>query len=243
MANYVAYVRVSTDRQGKSGLGLEAQEALIASFIASTAGAKLLCPVFTEIETGKNDDRPVLAQAISRCHQTGATLLISKLDRLARSVSFISNLMKAVDFRVAEMPHATPFELHIRASVAEEEARMISARTKAGLAAAKARGTWISKAGNVTTGLGGDRGYRAGPDKLREMGQLGGIAATVVNVRRANRYASEISPTLAELRAEGITSNKAVAAALNARGVATPRGGHWTGTAVRRLLKRVEALA
>jgi len=231
MANYVAYVRVSTDRQGKSGLGLEAQEALISSFIASTPGAKLLCPILTEVETGKNDDRPILAQAIARCHQTGATLLISKLDRLARSVSFIANLMKAVDFRVAEMPHAAPFELHIRASVAEEEARMISARTKAALAAAKARGVK----------LGGDRGYRPPHDPVRLANA--GASASVVHTRNANRFASEIGPVLAELEVAGVTSNKGIAAAMNARGVATPRGGKWTATAVRRLLARVETLA
>ena len=231
MTSFVAYVRVSTDRQGKSGLGLEAQEALIASFIAATADAKLLCPAFKEVETGTDDGRPVLAQAIARCHQTGAWLLIAKLDRLARSVSFISALMKAVDFRVAEMPHATPFELHIRASVAEEEARMISARTKAALAAAKARGVK----------LGGDRGYRPPPDPVRQANA--GAAATMVNTRKANRFAGELAATIADLHASGITSNVGIAAALNARGVATPRGGTWTATAVRRTLARVEALA
>lgn len=231
MTNFVAYVRVSTDRQGKSGLGLEAQEALIDSFIAATPGAQLLCPVFTEIETGKNDNRPVMAQAIARCHQTGATLLIAKLDRLARSVSFVANLMKAVDFRVAEMPHATPFELHIRASVAEEEGRMISARTKAALAIAKAKGTK----------LGGDRGYRLPRDAARE--DRTAQAAGAAHTRDANRFASELRNVIANLQNDGVTSNKGLAAALNNLGVSTPRQGVWTATAVRRVLARLETLA
>ena len=231
MATFIGYTRVSTDKQGRSGLGLEAQEAAIAAFIAASPDARLLAPLFTEIESGRNDARPVLAQAIARCRQTGATLLIAKLDRLARDVAFISNLMRQVDFRVAEMPHATPFELHIRASVAEEEARMISQRTKAALAAARVRGVK----------LGGDRGYRPPHDPVRIASAA--AAAAVSHTRNANRFASGLAPVISDIRSAGITTHHGIAAALNARGVGTPRGGQWTATAVRRALERVAALA
>lgn len=231
MTNYIGYVRVSTDKQGRSGLGLEAQEAAIAAFIAASPGSRLLAPLFSETESGRNDDRPALAAAIARCKQTGAVLLISKLDRLARSVHFIASLMTQVDFRVADMPHATPFELHIRASVAEEEARMISQRTKAALAAAKVRGVK----------LGGDRGYRPPHDPVRMA--RAATAAAVSHTRNANRFASDLAPALADIQASGIITHHGISAALNAAGVTTPRGGQWTPTAVRRALERVASLS
>src|ERR1700733_8751874 len=132
---FVSYLRVSTDRQGKSGLGLEGQQAAIDAFLQPND--KLLAPPYIEVESGKNSDRPQLRLALDRCRKTGATLLIARLDRLARNVRFISSLMEeGVPFVACDMPNATPFMLHIYAAVAEEEARAISRRTKAALAAA-----------------------------------------------------------------------------------------------------------
>lgn len=220
---FVTYLRVSTDKQGRSGLGLEAQQAAIDAFVV--AGDRVLAPPYVEVESGKNSDRPKLREALERCSKTGATLLIARLDRLARNVRFISTLMEqGIPFVACDMPTATPFMLHIYAAVAEEEARAISRRTKAALAAAKARGVK----------LGGDRGYRpaAAPDA-----RLGGDATK----RQADQAAHALAPILAELRAAGAASLHQLAAGLTARGIATPRGGVWTATAVRRALARVGA--
>jgi DNA invertase Pin-like site-specific DNA recombinase len=220
---FVAYLRVSTDRQGRSGLGLEAQQAAIAAFLQS--GDRLLTPPFTEVESGKNSERPQLRAAMERCRKTGATLLIARLDRLARNVRFISALMEeGVPFVACDMPTATPFMLHIYAAVAEEEARAISRRTKAALAAAKARGIK----------LGGDRGYRpvAAPN-----GRLGGDAVR----READHAAHRTLIAIEAIRADKGTdmSLQQLAHALTERGAATPRGGTWTATAVRRALARI----
>src|SRR5262245_46589441 len=135
MTKYVAYYRVSTVRQGQSGLGLEAQQAAVAAFCEPIES-------FTEVESGKrSDNRPQLALAITACRRLKATLIVAKLDRLARNVAFVSTLMESgVDFVAADNPHATRLTVHILAAVAEHEREMISQRTKAALAAAKARG-------------------------------------------------------------------------------------------------------
>lgn len=222
---FVAYLRVSTDKQGDSGLGLEAQRAAIQAFLQPAD--RLLEPPFVEVESGRKADRPQLRAALDRCRETRSTLLIAKLDRLARDVHFISGLMKqGVPFVAADMPDTDPFMLHIRAAVAEEEARMISRRTKAALAAAKARGVK----------LGGDRGYRppAPPDA-----RLGAAASVVARQAKADDAALRVRPLLDQLRAEGVDSLSGFAAALNERGVTTPRGGRWTATAVRRALARL----
>ena len=179
---YAAYIRVSTDKQGRSGLGLEAQQAAIAAFLRP--GDRLLQPAFREIESGKNSDRPQLRAALDRCRQTGATLLIARLDRLARSVRFIAGLMEeGVPFVACDMPAATPFMLHVYAAVAEEEARAISRRTKAALAAAKARGVV----------LGGDRGYRppAPPNAA-----AGAAASAASRQRSADHSAHALLPVI-----------------------------------------------
>jgi DNA invertase Pin-like site-specific DNA recombinase len=222
---FVSYLRVSTDKQDRSGLGLEAQQAAIAAFLQPTD--KLLASPFIEVESGKNSDRPQLRAAMERCRKTGATLLIARLDRLARNVRFISALMEeGVAFVACDMPSATPFMLHVYAAVAEEEARAISRRTKAALAAAKARGVK----------LGGDRGYRpvTAPDA-----RLGGEA-----VRREADYAAHRTMVAIEaIRADqgAGMSLQGLARALTERGITTPRGGAWTGTAVKRVLARTSA--
>ena len=220
---FVAYLRVSTAKQGSSGLGLEAQQAAITAFVKPCD--KLLTPPYVEIESGKNSARPQLRAALEHCHRTGATLLIARLDRLARKVSFIANLMEeGVPFIACDRPNATAFELHIYASMAQEEGRAIADRTRKALAAAKARGVK----------LGGDRGYRpvTGPDA-----RLGGAAVKLAADHAAHGVAADIERILA---AAGMNvSPQALARELTAQGVATPRGGTWTATAVRRVLARV----
>lgn len=222
---FVAYLRVSTDRQGRSGLGLEAQQAAINAFLAPAD--RLLAPPYVEVESGRKAARPQLAAALDRCSRTGATLLIAKLDRLSRDAYFLLGLQRAgVDFVAADMPTANRLTVGIMALVAEEEARMISARTKAALAAAKARGTK----------LGGDRGYRppAPPDA-----QAGGAASGASRSRAADHAAFRLLPLIEGIKAEGATSLRDIAAGLASRGIPTPSGsGQWTATAVRRLLAR-----
>ena len=139
MTSFVAYYRVSTDRQGASGLGLDAQRESVSRFV----GAGQLAAAFTEVESGRKDtNRPQLQAALTECRKRKATLLIARLDRLARNVAFIANLMESgVDFVAVDMPQANRLTIHILAAVAEHEREMISARTKAALAQAKARGT------------------------------------------------------------------------------------------------------
>ena len=201
----VTYLRVSTDRQGQSGLGLEAQRAAVAPYVE--AGWPL--GEFVEVESGRKDDRPQLAAALALCRQHNARLVIAKLDRLARSVALISGLMESgVEFVAADMPEANRFMLHIMAAVAEHEREMISQRTKAALAAAKARGTR----------LGNPR-----PDTAR--------MRAVVAERVAN-FRAGVLPSILLLQAEG-RSLRAIAAELNAKGIKAPRGGTWHPTSVR----------
>ena len=223
---FVPYLRVSTDKQGRSGLGLEAQQAAIEAFIGP--GDTLIVPPFVEIESGRNSDRPKLIEALAKCRRTGATLLIAKLDRLARSVRFISTLMEeGVPFIACDMPTATPFMLHVYAAVAEEEARAISKRTKVALAAAKARGVK----------LGGDRGYR--PETPPDW-RKGVPAASAARGRKADHAAHAVLPAIKEARRKGAISLRQVAEALNDAGVSTATGAGWTATGVRRVLLRIE---
>ncbi len=205
---YVAYYRVSTAKQGASGLGLEAQQAAVLAHCQSAPLA-----AFTEVESGKRADRPQLAAALALAKKEKATLVIAKLDRLARDVHFISGLLKSnVEIVACDLPHANRFTLHIMSAVAEQEAEAISARTKAALAAAKARGVKL------------------------------GTHASVINAEAragADAYASSLSATLDALRLQGITSVREVCAALNAQGVLTRKGGQWHPTSVKRLLDRL----
>jgi DNA invertase Pin-like site-specific DNA recombinase len=227
---FVAYLRVSTDKQGRSGLGLEAQQAAINAFLRPED--RLLAPPFVEVESGRNTARPQLAAAIARCRATGATLLVAKLDRLGRNLHFISGLMESgVPFLAADAPDKDRFMLHIRAAFAEEEARKISERTKAALAAAKARGKK----------LGGDRGYRpASPPDAK----AGGKASAAARGQAADRAAFGVAAAIEEARQGGAVSLRQIAAALTERGVSTPSGeGAWTATAVRRVIARAERIA
>lgn len=220
MSAFIAYQRVSTTRQGQSGLGLEAQQAAIARHV----GNGTLLATYTEVESGKRDDRPQLDAALRRCRETGATLVVAKLDRLARDVAFIANLMKAgVDFVACDTPHATRLTIHILAAVAEDEARRISERTKAALAAAKARGV----------ALGGFRGV-APTDEARR-------AAAAVRGQKATQHAARMRAAIDGLDASERASLGTIAAALNAKGLTTPRGCQWTPMQVSRVLARSAA--
>lgn len=217
---FVLYFRVSTARQGASGLGLDAQRKAVTEFL--NGGDWRTVGEFTEVESGKRSDRPELARAIEACRVHGARLLIAKLDRLSRDAHFLLGLDKeGVDFVAADMPNANRLTVGIMALVAEEERRMIGARTKAALAAAKARGVV----------LGGDRGGRA-TDAAR-------TKAAAVRQDKADARAMDLAKVIAEVKADGATSLRQVATELNARGIGTARGdGLWTAVQVSRVLAR-----
>jgi DNA invertase Pin-like site-specific DNA recombinase len=217
MSSYVAYYRVSTVRQGRSGLGQEAQQAAVRAFLAGRNGS--LLEEFVEVESGRKNDRPELAKALAACRLYGATLVIAKLDRLARNASFLLKLRDAgVDVRAVDMPDANRLLFVIMAGVAEHEAEAISKRTKEALQAAKARGTK----------LGGFRGYR-----LSDADRL--AAATAKREKSAARIA-DILPKIDELRAAGATSLRALAARLNEIGIKAPAGGPWHANSIRRVI-------
>ena len=219
---WISYLRVSTARQGNSGLGLEAQRKSVEDYL--NGGRWKLVKEFVEVESGKKDDRPVLAQAIKACRQYGAKLVIAKLDRLSRDAHFLLGLEKAgVDFVAADMPNANKLTVHIMAMVAQEERRMISERTKAALAAARARGVKLG-------------GYRKNPTLPPDAGKKGNAAMA----QRADDRAADIAPIIAEVQASGATSLRAIAAGLNERGIPTARGsGAWSAVQVARVLERV----
>jgi DNA invertase Pin-like site-specific DNA recombinase len=221
---FVGYYRVSTQRQGASGLGLEAQQAAVRSYL--NGGPWELIEEVTEIESGRKSNRPQLARALHLCKVTGSTLVIAKLDRLARNVHFLSGLMEAgVEFVACDMPQATRLTVHILAAVAEAEAKAISDRTKAALQAAKARGI---KLGNPN-----------GAAALRRAsaGNRDGVQAIVA---QADMFAEDVAPVVAWIQErEGIRSLSGIAAALTARHIKTPRGGRWHATSVKNLLARL----
>ena len=236
IGKFIAYFRVSTARQGASGLGLEAQREAVTHHLNSGNG-QLVAEV-VEIESGKRNDRPKLAEALRLCRLHNATLIIAKLDRLARNVSFISNLMEAgVEFTAVDFPKANRLTVHILAAVAEHEAAMISARTKAALSVKR---DWLAsrtpeqraelEAAGKKTRLGGDGRH------LQAVQHLGHKAGLAVRTARARRRAVDLAPTIRELQTKG-RSLRSVADELNAQGFATSReGSKWTATQVSRVL-------
>jgi DNA invertase Pin-like site-specific DNA recombinase len=220
---YTAYLRVSTDRQGKSGLGLEAQQAAVEAFVAGRGADARLLQSFTEVESGKHADRPELARAMEHARLTGSTLLIAKLDRLSRDAHFLIGLQKSgVAFTACDMPYADQFTVGIMALVAQKEREMISERTKAALQAAKARGV---KLGNPR-----------GAAHLRGLGNPAGAAA---NKRGAMARAEGLRSTFDAIRADGVVSANGIAERLNEREIATPRGGRWSARTVSDVLMRL----
>ena len=221
----VAYERVSTARQGRSGLGLEAQRKAIDDY--ATATGALVLGRFTEVESGGRNDRPELDAALNLAKLTGATLIIAKLDRLSRNAAFLLTLRDAgVRFLACDMPEANDLTVGIMALVAQQEREAISRRTKEALAAAKARGV---KLGNPN-----------GAAALRRVGK-GGTALRATVSANANTFARDLSPVIAALRASGHTTLRAIAAELNARGIQTRQGGNWHVSNVRNLLMRLDA--
>lgn len=208
---FVAYFRVSTTRQGESGLGLDAQRDVVRRYVQDVGGS--LRSEHTEIESGKNCNRPVLAGAIAECRKHKSVLLIAKLDRLARNVAFISNLMDGgVDFVAVDFPAATRLLLHILAAVAENEREQISQRTKAALAAAKQRGVRLGRYGST-------------------------LAAA--NRARANRFAETLRAPLGASISAGNRTLQSHADYLNGVGFQTPEGAAFSPGAIRRVMLRL----
>jgi DNA invertase Pin-like site-specific DNA recombinase len=228
MANrrFVSYLRVSTAKQGASGLGVEAQRKAVADYL--NGGNWTLIAELVEVESGKNTDRPKLAEALALCRLHRTTLVIAKLDRLSRDAHFLLGLEKAgVDFIAADMPHANRLTVGIMAMVADEERRMISKRTRDALAAAKARGVK----------LGGHRGH------LPATSRKAAAMSVAIRQGKARRRAADLTPIIAEIRTSGATSLRQIAAALNDKGIPTSRGGLWSALQVSRVLGRVQAPA
>ncbi|RUW85119.1 recombinase family protein [Mesorhizobium sp. M1E.F.Ca.ET.063.01.1.1] len=219
----ISYLRVSTIGQGRSGLGIVAQQQVVARF-AEAEGFDVVGE-FVEVETGKGTDalekRPQLAAALATAKKAGAPVVVAKLDRLSRDVAFISGLMaKRVPFIVAELGRDTdPFMLHIYAALAEKERALISGRTRQALAAAKARGV------------------KLGGPKITEAA----ARSREVRTARADAFAANVAPIIEQVRASGATSLRQIAEALNSRGIGTPRGGTWSAMQVSDVLKRVSA--
>lgn len=212
---FVGYYRVSTVRQGLSALGLEAQREAVLQFLRASGGE--LVAEFTEVESGRKNDRPELQRALAECRRRKATLAIARLDRLARNATFLLQLRDSnVEFAAADMPNADRFIVGILALVAERERDLISIRTKEALAAAKRRGVKLGS-----------------PDP-RRAGALG--VAAVRNVVTA--FDANVRPVVGEIQRAGVTSLRGIAATLNARGLKTRRQGPWSAEGVRLLLKR-----
>lgn len=210
MTDFVAYYRVSTDRQGASGLGLEAQRRAVADFAAGRGG---ILAEFTEVESGRKNDRPELREALAACQRSRALLVIAKLDRLARNVAFIAGLMESgVEFVAVDMPQANRLTIHILAAVAEHEREVISERTRVALAAAKARGV---KLGNPAPNI---------------------PAAVAARLERMAKAKATVTPLIERLRGQGM-SLRAIAADLNERRVPSATGRQWHASSVRNVLQ------
>jgi DNA invertase Pin-like site-specific DNA recombinase len=215
----IPYYRVSTKKQGQSGLGLEAQQAAVEQWAKANNAEIIPAPPYVEIESGKKSDRPKLAAALNHARAARATLVVAKLDRLARNVAFTSALMESKQpFICCDNPHATNFTIHILAAVAEDEAKKISERTKAALAAYKARGGVLGK------------------DNLTDAGRAKGTANSVIACQKAKAEAyNHILPIVEQLQEQGKTLQE-IADELNRKGYVTRRGCPWNKVQVMRLL-------
>ncbi|MDO9067830.1 MAG: recombinase family protein [Deltaproteobacteria bacterium] len=220
---YISYVRVSTDRQGKSGLGLQAQQKQVRDFISSCNG--VLLDEFTEIESGKNNNRPELAKAIRQSQLTGSKLIIAKLDRLSRSLNYITSLSESkIDFVVCDLPGCDQFTINLYGALAQRERELISQRTKSALQAAKALGKVLGTPENLTPAA-----ARIGREK-----------GVVARQKIADAFAQKVADTIVEYQKGGLSLNR-IANELNTRGVLTARGkvDAWTPTAVKNVLARL----
>lgn len=224
--NFISYLRVSTAKQGRSGLGLEAQRKAVDDYL--NGGTWKVLEEFVEVESGRNNKRPKLAEAIALCRATGATLVVAKIDRLARDAAFLLSLKDAgIEFVAADMPDANRMTVGIMALVAEQEREAISKRTKEALAAAKARGIQLGA-------------YRAG----KFVGRVGtpedAQRASQARTERYRQSAMEKIPVLQKVDPDGSLSLRQVAQRLNEMGVPTVSGrGAWSANSVRRLRKTI----
>jgi DNA invertase Pin-like site-specific DNA recombinase len=217
---FVSYLRVSTDKQGRSGLGLEAQRKAVTDYL--DGGRWELIAEFVEVESGSRDARPKLAEALALCRLHNAVLVIAKLDRLSRDAAFLLGLQKAgVRFVAADMPEANELVVGIMAVVAQAERKMISARTKAALAATRARGVQLGK-----------------PENLRNQ-ETGRVRGRAKRTKIAEARAADLRPIIADIRASEATLLRAIAVGLNRRGIPSARGGAWSAVQVKRVLERV----
>jgi DNA invertase Pin-like site-specific DNA recombinase len=219
----VTYIRVSTDKQGRSGLGLEAQKAAIAAY-AKTSGAVTVAE-YQEVESGTNNARPELQKALKHARVTGSTLAIAKIDRLSRSAAFLLDLQESgVDFVACDMPEANAMTVGIMAVMAQAEAKAISDRTKAAMQAAKDRGQTF--------------GNPNGAAALRRAGK-GNTASVETMQKRADARANDLSDVLEDLEIKGFTTLQAQAKELNKRGIQTARGKRWHASSVSNLRRRL----
>ncbi len=227
-SNFVAYYRVSTQKQGQSGLGLEAQKATVLDYLTNTGG--VLLNEFEEVESGKKTDRPQLAAALNYCQLTGATLIIAKLDRLARNVSFLFQLMDShVKFVACDCAQMDNFSIGIIAMIAQRERELISERTKKALAAKKARG---EKLGGYREGGFGDEATRAATV----------AKAAKARTEKADEYALKVAGHIRQAQHSGL-SLRQIAQVLNDKGISTARGKKWQAATVRNMIARLDALA
>ena len=211
---YVTYYRVSTQDQGRSGLGLEAQQATAKQYLSAHGGVELAS--YTEVESGKLDSRPQLEAALLHCRQTRATLLVAKLDRLSRNISFLFRMRdEGVKFQAIDIPEANTLTLGVFAAMAQHEREIISARTKAALAARKARGLPLGT-----------------PRDLSAYAAAAGAAGRATLSAKATKHAAEIAPAIEKARSKGCKTLREVADWLNVQGFVTPRGKLWTASAV-----------
>ena len=219
--NFISYLRVSTQKQGRSGLGLEAQKRAVMDYL--NGGDWDSIGEYVEVESGKKGDRKELAQALEHCKLTGATLVIAKLDRLSRDAHFLLGLQKSgVEFVAVDMPDANQLTVGIMALVAQQEREAISKRTKEALAAAKVRGVKL--------------GCPKGAAHLRKYGNELGVKAIKAN---ANALAESLRNTVEKIMEAGTTSLSGIAKELNAQKIKTARGGKWHPSSVKRLLERL----
>jgi DNA invertase Pin-like site-specific DNA recombinase len=226
---YVAYYRVSTQRQGRSGLGLEAQQEAVRALVDRNGGR--LLEEITEVESGKRSDRQELRRAIRRAKVSGARLIIAKLDRLSRNASFLLHLRDSgVRFIAADLPNADETVVGIMAVIAQRERELIAQRTKDALAVARKR---LAKDGRM---LGNPNGAAA--IRRADKGNMAAIAAVAA---AASRRAEEMRETIADVAASGLVSHTAIASELNRREIEAPRGGRWYPMGVARLRRRLGA--
>lgn len=228
-SRYIAYYRVSTEGQGESGLGLDAQKRAVREFVSNGHETEIVAE-FEEVASGAREDRPQLEEALRTARLHNATLVVSKLDRLARNAGFLHRLKhESVDIKFANMPDANGLTVDVLAAVAEHERRMISERTKDGLREAKRRGVQLGT-----------------PENLEDADPREGARASAnVRTARADAHAADLAPVIEDLREAGASSLRKLAAGLEERGIPTTRGGYnynWTATAVSRVLDRIERM-